>query len=260
MIDYFRLLYHFDEENVRYSLGSVKKNTMRQYDYSCNQVKMYYGFPSLFFAEFKQTAETIFGIIGKLNINAPYIRSLKDRYELVATLAANKEECEGRFKDLISQYRKGKGQIMAKIGKLSEEEKARLNEAIHTLKHDCCHSSIVMCAVAIENRLYEVLKKVNSNALKRLAQKKRCTPEKATLGTLINIYLENKDEFCRIVPPEHEKPLELLNKYRIFSAHPKKVELKVKSANVILNLTLAFLLDDRLCIGSPIYCSGEEKR
>jgi len=45
---------------------------------------------------------------------------------------------------------------------------------------------------------------------------------KMTLGQLINEYLDNKDEYRKIIPKKYEPLLEYCNTYRVFSVHPKK--------------------------------------
>lgn len=115
------------------------------------------------------------------------------------------------------------------------EEKERINEAIHSHIEDCKYACVAMSVSAVESRLLKLMCLANLNSELEL--------EKKTLGQLIFEYVENKDKYKNVVPDKHEPLLELCNKYRTFSVHPKKHKIKRGVAVSILNLAIEFLTD-----------------
>jgi len=67
--------------------------------------------------------------------------------------------------------------------------------------------------------------------------------ERLTLGELIREYLENKEGYDKVIPKTHEPLLNLSNRYRISSAHPKEERITKQIATSIINLTFDFLLE-----------------
>ncbi|MCP8315434.1 MAG: hypothetical protein H3Z52_13695 [archaeon] len=118
---------------------------------------------------------------------------------------------------------------------LSEEERDRLNEAIHNLMEGCYYSSIAMSVCSIESRLVELMKRVTPD--KKL--------EEETLGRLIDMCLGDQ-KYKSLIPEKHEPLLKLCNQYRIFSVHPKREKMTKANAVTILNLTFSFLTDKTL--------------
>ena len=131
-----------------------------------------------------------------------------------------------------------KDEIHKNIDYLSDFEKERLSEAIHTYLEGCYNSCVVMAVSSIEFKLLGLLKSANPENAEVL--------EKFTLGALIKEYLENKAKYKNIIPERHEPLLELCNTYRIFSVHPKKEKISNRIAESVLNLTFEFLLDRTL--------------
>jgi len=137
--------------------------------------------------------------------------------------------------------------IEKRIGKLSISsldwiccdwiEIVRLNEAIHCYFEKKFYASVVMLACVVERRLFYLMSQVRSD--------KREYLEDLTLGQLIREYLNNKDDYKRIIPKRHEKLLELINDYRILSAHPKDEELKEALVRSLLTMVFDFLIDTR---------------
>lgn len=119
----------------------------------------------------------------------------------------------------------------------SNEEKERMNEAIHTFIERCYYSSVAMSVSATESRLLKLMC-LTSPALEQQELKKN------TLGQLIREYVDNRDKYKNVVPKRHEPLLQLCNTYRIFSVHPKKQQIKSGEANSILNLAIEFLTDN----------------
>jgi len=69
---------------------------------------------------------------------------------------------------------------------------------------------------------------------------------KITLGRLINEYLDNNDEYRKIIPKKYEPLLEYCNTYCVFSVHPKKEKISKSVATSIIHMTFQFLLDKEL--------------
>lgn len=83
--------------------------------------------------------------------------------------------------------------------------------------------------------------------------------EKATLGQLIQVfdkneYTDNKyDKIKQLMPDRHRPLVQLLNQYRILSAHHKEVKVTPQIAESILNLSFAFLIDPETCLYDEDY-------
>jgi hypothetical protein len=116
-----------------------------------------------------------------------------------------------------------------------DEERERINEAIHTYFENCNYSCIAMSVSAVESRLLKLMSIANHDAIPRLNE--------MTLGQLIKEYTDNEEAYKHVVPKKHKALLELCNTYRVFSVHPKKEEISAGIASSILNLSLAFLAD-----------------
>jgi len=117
-----------------------------------------------------------------------------------------------------------------------EEEKERMNEAIHDCLEGCNYSCVAMSVSAVESRLLKLMCLAMPNSQQELEMK--------TLGQLILEYNNNKGSYKNIVPQMHEPLIGLCNTYRIFSVHPKRVNVNAREANVILNLAIKFLTDE----------------
>lgn len=138
-------------------------------------------------------------------------------------------------------------QIKPSLDKLTCLEAQRLGEALIAHKSGLFTSSTVMAATAVEARLHYLVKKKKARLYNRVFKN-------MTLGGIIKLFdpaaykgSEYKS-LKTIVPPEHKSLLDLVNTYRIFSAHPKRPTLDHRISESILNLTFLFLLDDSLRI------------
>ena len=127
------------------------------------------------------------------------------------------------------------GEIQAFCSSFDEEEKERINEAIHTHLEDCHYSCVAMSVSAIESRLLKLMCLTNPESEQELVKK--------TLGGLITEYVQNKGKYKNVVPEKHEPLLQLCNTYRTFSVHPKKQKITGRLASSILNLAIEFLID-----------------
>lgn len=132
-------------------------------------------------------------------------------------------------------------ELYPRLQRLQVKEKERLNETIHVYLEDAYYSSVAMSVSAIEHRLLSIMKKANPQEASKL--------DNMTFGALINEYLNNKNnKYNNTIPNRHEPLLELCNKYRIFSVHPKEEQIDKRVASSVLNLTLEFLLDEKTTI------------
>jgi len=155
-----------------------------------------------------------------------------------------------RFAELLSEFRTTihlvDPDIRKKIAKLTCDECERLDEALVSYSNYCFRASTIMAVSAVEFRLHYMIKNTNRELY-------RAEFEKATLGKLIqvfdkNMYEENRYKRIKQLMPDRHLPLvELLNQYRIFSAHPKELEVTPQIAESILGLSFAFLIDPATC-------------
>lgn len=116
-----------------------------------------------------------------------------------------------------------------------EEERERINEAIHSYFEGCYYSTVAMSVSAVESRLLKLMCIVSPDSKGYL--------EKKTLGQLVFEYSKEKDKYNNVVPEKHKPLLDLCNTYRTFSVHPKKQKITPLVAGSILNLSLEFLTD-----------------
>ena len=94
-----------------------------------------------------------------------------------------------------------------------------------------------MTVCAIESRLLKIMLSCCPNEKERL--------ESMTLGQLLREYINNKKQYNDVIPKEHEPLLNLCNLYRVFSVHPKEVEITKNKASAVLNLSIVFLTDKK---------------
>lgn len=132
-----------------------------------------------------------------------------------------------------------KDEIPELISKLDDEEVLRIQEAYHSLQEECYWSSVVNCAVALEKRLFAILKSRNTKLLTDRKPNLRFS-----LGELIGLYIDNKSKFKTCIPSRHDNLLTLSNDYRIISAHSKQLDIDRATADAVFNLMLKFMVDD----------------
>ena len=151
----------------------------------------------------------------------------------------NYEEYQKIVNRIAKDYEKKKSPSLVSLGKLSNEEVDRIEESFHCLREKCYWSAVINGAVALESRLFQILKRRSKKTLKGINPALRFT-----LGALADAYLRNKSAFGNCIPKRHEHLLKHINEYRIISAHPKQFKVDKKTADGIFNFTLAFLLDE----------------
>lgn len=139
-------------------------------------------------------------------------------------------------------------EIIARLKKLNKIECIRLYEAMQTLHVGCHLSSVVMAVSAVEHRFHKLLSKSNP----RLYSSEF---ERATLGSIIELFRKDsryKDpkykNFKALLPDKHKPLMEMLNIYRIFSAHPKDEIISYQTAKAIISLSFLLLIDESLSI------------
>ena len=147
-----------------------------------------------------------------------------------------RENFENHVNFIKDMFEDVEEEIMDKLKLLNEEEKSRLDEALNCYIRGCNYAAIAMSVSAIEFRLLNLMQAVKPDP----------KLEKFTLGDLIYEYLQNKKEYKNVIPKKHEPLLNLCNTYRIFSVHPKKEKITTAIATSIINMTFAFLLDEKL--------------
>ena len=129
--------------------------------------------------------------------------------------------------------------INSKLNKLSLQEIERLDEAKVAFSNSCYFSCTIMSVSAVESRLHSKVKEINEDLYRERFESK-------TLGQLLQIFNMNNhnyDEIKMLMPEKYYPLIQLLNQYRILSAHPKDISIEPQIAESILNLSFAFLTD-----------------
>jgi hypothetical protein len=131
--------------------------------------------------------------------------------------------------------------VKKKIDKLSPKEIEKLDEAIVAFSNCCYFSCTIMAVSAVESRLHSRIKEINEILYAK-------NFESRTLGQLIQIFNKsnkdsNYDEIRDLMPEKYYPLIQLLNQYRILSAHPKNSGIEPHIAESVLNLSFDFLID-----------------
>jgi hypothetical protein len=158
---------------------------------------------------------------------------------------------EARFRKnldmVIEMVSDAEKEINKQLQNMTCLECERLGEAITCNYEGCFTASVVMAASAVEARLHELIKNKNRKIYNQYFRDK-------PLGTLINLFDKNsyKDKkfssLKKIIPDIHKSLLDIVNDYRILSAHPIMTEVDHKVSESVINLTFLFLLDPKLKI------------
>lgn len=185
-----------------------------------------------------------------LDVYLPQLELLKKQYSVLGTFAYNtdvkifKSNLDSIFEAIDKMY---KYEVKKKVDKLTCQECIRLDEAITDFRNNCFLSTVILAVSAIEARLHYLIRSKNKRLYAQYF-------ENRALGTLISLFDENKftdkkfKKLKLILPEEHGPLMEVFNTYRIYCAHPKEKTISQKIAQSVLNLTFAFLLDERLRI------------
>jgi hypothetical protein len=133
--------------------------------------------------------------------------------------------------------------IQKKVIGITCEECNRLDESLVDYSNHCLYSSVIMAVSAVEQRLHQMIKKLDN---------KRYTEEfeNKTLGQII-VEFSDKGSYrdIKLLLPEKHLPLiQLLNKYRIFAVHPKNEPITPTIVDSILALSFTFITDPEISV------------
>jgi hypothetical protein len=152
-------------------------------------------------------------------------------------LVKTKKEFERKIDAIATAFAKEGFPIAGMIYQLHATESERLLEAVHSLFEGCCFSTVAMAVSAIEFRLLDFMKQLTPDASEL---------DKLTLGQLIGECLDAKKPYSSWLPDRHRPLLELCNKFRIFSVHPKTTLIGQNEAISVINLAFSFILDPQM--------------
>jgi len=206
-------------------------------DLNCYRV---FQFESGYFDYLKQFSN----IADFLSSEPAFVRDLNELIQILENPVLN---------STLDDFNKNLDLLAACVDKIEEEihlklhsmtclETQRLGESFVCFRAESYTASVTMAATAIEARLHYLVNKNNKKLYQQQFAKK-------TLGGIIEIFDKNayKDKkyngLKKIVPERHKPLLDLINTYRIFSAHPKVTSLDYTTARTILLLSCLFLLD-----------------
>ena len=137
-------------------------------------------------------------------------------------------------------------QLTKRLKRLGNLEAFRLYEAMKCLRANCALGAIVMAVSAVEHRLHMLLQRLDSRTYRR-------SFAKATLGGIIALFRTDSpykgrafDRLRKFLPEKHRPLMEVLNIYRIFSAHPKDEIITYQTARAILAFSFLLLMDETL--------------
>jgi len=150
----------------------------------------------------------------------------------------SKEELQRVLSELKEDFRRYKEPVVSALTNFSPEEVKRMDEAFYTLQERCFWSTIVNSAVAFESRLLLLLRRRNLKFLQSLNK-----DLDFGLGELSNTYLQNQDQFSRLLPPGYEDLLNQIDSYRVLFAHPEQFSVDERNADIVFTQTLRFLCD-----------------
>jgi hypothetical protein len=128
--------------------------------------------------------------------------------------------------------------VQHKLNYLTCFECKRLDESLVDYSNHCKFSSIIMAVSAVEFRLHWMIRKIDEERYEKEFGE-------ATFGQIIRQFTEDgkSEEIKKILDPRHIPLIQLLNKYRILSAHPKIIDIPDVIADSIVSLSFAFLTD-----------------
>lgn len=161
-------------------------------------------------------------------------------------LNRTKEKFKENFERLKKFLIRTDKEISRKLANIGDIECYRLNEAMKCL-YKCNLAAVLMAVSAVEHRLHRLLERTNRRIYKAEFEKK-------TLGGIIAIFKKDAymatryKRFRNILPEKHKPLMEILNIYRIFSAHPNEERISNQTAKAILAFSFLLLVDTDLKI------------
>jgi hypothetical protein len=150
----------------------------------------------------------------------------------------SKEELLKILSELKEDFRRYKEPVLAALSNFSPEEVKRMDEAFYTLRERCYWSTMVNSAAAFESRLLALLRRRNLKFLRTLNK-----DLEFGLGELSNTYLQNLDQFTRLLPPGYDDLLNQIDSYRLLFSHPDQFSVDERNAEILFTQTLRFLCD-----------------
>jgi hypothetical protein len=122
----------------------------------------------------------------------------------------------------------------------------RLDECLINYSNHSQYSSIIMAVSAVEFRLHWMVRKLDDKRYEKEF-------EDATLGQIIyQVSDKGKyDDIKKLLQPTHIPLIQLLNKYRILSVHPKVQQIPQGIVNSIVSLSFSFLTDPENSVYTP---------
>lgn len=135
--------------------------------------------------------------------------------------------------------------ITDKLNRFTCLECERFDEAIECLQNCCFRASVVIAVSAVEARISEIVRRNDEDLYNsRFA--------KATLGQLIQLFDDKNTPknpaLSKLMPRKHKPLVDLLNLYRVFSAHPKEEKITLQIADSIVKLSFTFMIDPATCV------------
>jgi hypothetical protein len=130
--------------------------------------------------------------------------------------------------------------VQDKLKNITCLECIRLDESLVDYQNHCKYSSIIMAVSAVEYRLHRMIKKVDEVQYEKQFGN-------ATFGQIIKQFTDEggSEDIKKLLDPTHLPLIQLLNKYRILSAHPKSVDISDIITDSIVSLSFAFLTDPK---------------
>jgi len=130
--------------------------------------------------------------------------------------------------------------VQEKLQNLTCLECIRLDESLVDYQNHCKYSSIIMAVSAVEYRLHKMIKNIDE-------ERYETQFGDATFGQIIKQFTDEgkSKEIKELLDPTHLPLIQLLNKYRILSAHPKSVDIPDVITDSIVSLSFAFLTDPK---------------
>ena len=202
------------------------------------------------FGQFGRLFQFYIELYEYLDISSSDVSHLKQLYYSLENSDANrkKEDFKRNFLFLLLKLEETDENIYSRLKDFYNIECYRISEGMNCLSSRCNLAAVVMIVSAVENRLHKVIEKKE----KSLYEKEF---KKATLGSIIELWRKDTrykdpkyDRLKNILPEKHNHLIEVLNTYRIFSAHAKEEFISSQMAKAIILLSFLLLMDKSLRI------------
>ena len=180
-----------------------------------------------------------------LSVDVYSLEALHERLEEIKDPFKNQDlkTFKSNLDEICVLVELNEGQVHKRVSLCVCEECSRLDEAVNAFESHCYYSAVIMAVSAVEARLHYLIRTKSRRIYERHF-------EDASLGQIVklldpNEYKDRKYSSIKRGLPANYKPLiEVLNIYRVFSAHPKTEKIDFKIAQSVLNLSFNFLLSE----------------